>query len=88
MEKRFSTQQPHRVVKDGKGRIEIWDAADFDPWETLQWESVRVPRYRQHKPDGAVVQADRFTNLSKRKVVSLALYRMAKSRWEIENQGC
>jgi len=48
---------------------------------------VRVLRYRQHKPDGTVVQADWFTNLSKRKVVSLALYRMAKSRWEIENQG-
>lgn len=44
-------------------------------------------RYRQHKPDGTVVQADWFTNFSKRKVVSLALYRMAKSRWEIENQG-
>jgi hypothetical protein len=28
-----------------------------------------------------------ITNFSKRKVVSLALYRMAKSRWEIENQG-
>jgi len=50
-------------------------------------ETVRVIRYRQQKPDGAVVQADWFTNLPKRKVVSLALYRMAKSRWEIENQG-
>lgn len=43
-------------------------------------------RNRQHKPDGTVVQADWLTNFSKRKVVSLALYRMAKSRWEIENQ--
>ena len=87
VEKRFSAQRPHRVVKDGKTRIEIWDADDFDPWETLQWDTVRVIRYRQHKPDGSVVQADWFTNFSKRKVVSLTLYRMAKSRWEIENQG-
>ena len=87
VEKRFSAQHPHRVLKDGKTRIEIWDADDFDPWETLHWPTVRVLQYRQHKPDGTVVQADWFTNLSKRKVVSLALYRMAKSRWEIENQG-
>jgi Transposase DDE domain len=87
VERRFSAQRPHRVLKDGKTRIEIWDADDFDPWETLRWQTVRVLRYRQHKQDGTVVQADWFTNLSKRKVVSLALYRMAKSRWEIENQG-
>ena len=87
VEKRFSAQRPHRVFKDGQDRIEIWDADDFDPWETLRWETVRVLRYRQHKPDGAIVQADWFTNFSKRKVVSLSLYRMAKSRWEIENQG-
>ena len=87
VEKRFSMQPPHRILKHGKTRIEIWDADDFDPWETLQWETVRVLRYRQHNPDGTVVQADWFTNFSKRKVVSLALYRMAKSRWEIENQG-
>jgi hypothetical protein len=87
VEKHFSAQRPHRVLKDSKTRIEIWDADDFAPWETLRWQSVRVLRYRQHKPDGTVVQADWFTNLSKRNVVSLALYRMAKSRWEIENQG-
>ena len=87
VEKRFSAQPPPRVLKDGKIRIEIWDDDDFDPWETLHWPTVRVLRYRQHKPDGTVVQADWFTNFPKRKVVSLALYRMAKSRWEIENQG-
>jgi hypothetical protein len=87
VEKRFGSQPAQRVFKEGKDRIEIWDADDFDPWETLRWQTVRVLRYRQHKPDGTVVQADWFTNLSPRKVVSLALYRMAKSRWEIENQG-
>ena len=70
VEKRFCAQRPHRVLKDAKTRIEIWDADDFDPWETLQWETVRVLRYRQHKPDGTVVQADWFTNFSKPKVVS------------------
>lgn len=87
VEKRFSAQPPHRVLQDGQGRIELWDADDFDPWETLQWETVRVLRYRQHQPDGTVLQADWFTNFSKQKVASLSLYHMAKSRWEIENQG-
>ncbi|MBM4027366.1 MAG: transposase [Planctomycetes bacterium] len=87
VEKRFATQPPTRVYRDGKDRVEIWDAGDFDPWETLHWETVRVARYRQHKPDGSVVQAEWFTNLTTKKVGSLALYHMAKSRWEIENQG-
>lgn len=78
---------PTRVYRDGQHRVEIWDAEDFDPWETLDWEMVRVIRYRQRKPDGTVVQADWLTNFSSRKVGSLSLYHMAKSRWEIENQG-
>jgi hypothetical protein len=88
VEKRFSRQPPARVYRDGKERVEIWDAEDFDPWETLAWETVRVIRYRQHKPDGSVVQAEWLTDFPPRPVGSLALYRMAKSRWEIENQGC
>ena len=44
-------------------------------------------RYCPHHPDGTVVEAQWLTNLSKRKVPSLSLYRMARSRWEIENQG-
>ena len=87
VEKHFDTQPPTRVYRDGKDRVEIWDADDFDPWETLHWETVRVVRYRQHKPDGSVVQAEWFTNLPRGKVGSLSLYHMAKSRWEIENQG-
>ena len=31
VEKRFSQQRPHRVLKDGQTRIEIWDA---QAWET------------------------------------------------------
>jgi hypothetical protein len=87
VEKRFGSQPPTRVYRDGGDRVEIWDADDFDPWETLQWPTVRVLRYRQHKPDGTVIQADWLTNFPPGKVGSLSLYHMAKSRWEIENQG-
>ena len=59
---------------------------DFDPWETLDWETVRVFFYRQHKPDGKVVEAYWLTNASSR-VSPRSLFHMAKSRWEIENQG-
>jgi hypothetical protein len=86
-EKRFRSRPPTRTFKDGKDRVEIWDADDFDPWETLRWETVRVLRYRQHKPDGSVIEAYWLTNLPIRKVGGLSVYHMAKSRWEIENQG-
>jgi hypothetical protein len=87
VEKRFHRHRPTRVYRDGNDRVEIWDADDFDPWETLQWNTVRVIRYRQHKPDGTVVQAEWLTDFSPPQVGSLSLYHMAKSRWEIENQG-
>ena len=87
VEKSFGKQTPTRVYRDGKDRVEIWDDDDFDPWDTLHWPTVRVLRYRQHKPDGTVIEANWLTNLPLRKVGSLALYHMAKSRWEIENQG-
>mgnify|MGYP001567293838 CR=1 FL=1 len=86
-QKRFRSQPPKLRFRDGKDRVEIWDADDFDPWETLRWETVRVMRYRQYKPDGKVIEAYWLTNFSPRRVSSRTLYRMAKSRWEIENQG-
>ena len=67
--------------------MEVWDAADFDPWETLDWETVRVFFYRQHKPDGKVVEAYWLTNFPSSTVGPQSLFRMAKSRWEVENQG-
>jgi hypothetical protein len=85
-QKRF-TQPPHQVFRHGKDRVEIWDADDFDPWETLRWETVRVVRYRQHKPDGTVFEAYWLTDFSRRRVSSRAIFLMAKSRWEVENQG-
>jgi hypothetical protein len=87
VDKRFRSRPPTRVLHEHHQRIEIWDADDFDPWETLHWSTVRVIRYRQHKPDGSLVQADWLTDFSSRQLSSLSLYHMAKSRWEIENQG-
>jgi hypothetical protein len=86
-QKRFGSEAPHAVFRHGKDRVEIWDADDFDPWETLDWETVRVVRYRQHKADGTVVDAYWLTNFGKRRVSSREIFRIAKSRWEIENQG-
>jgi len=48
VERRFAAASPTRVYRDGKDRVEIWDADDFAPWETLRWDRVRVIRYRQH----------------------------------------
>ncbi len=53
----------------------------------MHWETVRVLRYRQYKPNGQVIEAYWLTNFSPRRVSSRTLYRLAKSRWEIENQG-
>jgi DDE family transposase len=84
---RFDGQPPHAVFQEGDDRVEVWDADDFAPWETLHWPTVRVLRYQQHKRDGTVVQAEWLTNFTVAKLGSLSFYRMAKSRWEIENRG-
>jgi len=84
--KRFS-RQPAKLSRWGRDRIEVWDADDFDPWESLRWPTVRVLYYRQHKPDGTVIEAYWLTNLSPQRVSTRSLFRMAKSRCEIENQG-
>src|ERR1019366_2984780 len=77
---RFDGQPPHAVFQEGDDRVEVWDADDFDPWETLDWPTVRVLRYRQHKPDGTVIQAEWLTDFSIAKLGSLSFYRIAKSR--------
>jgi len=86
-QKRFRHQPPHQVFRQGGDRVEIWDADDFDPWETLRWETVRVFFYRQHRPNGQVVEAYWLTDFPSSQVTRRTLYRLAKSRWEIENQG-
>lgn len=84
---RFGPMAPTATFQVGQDRVELWDADDFDPWATLRWPTVRVVRYRQHKPDGSVVEADWLTDWPTRQVGALSLYGLAKSRWEIENQG-
>jgi hypothetical protein len=84
---RFDGQPPQNVYQAGDDRIGVWDADDFAPWETLRWPAVRVLRYRQHKRDGTVVEAEWLTGFSIARLGSLSFYRIAKSRWEIENQG-
>jgi hypothetical protein len=85
--RRFARQAPHLTFRHGQDRVEIWDADDFDPWETLKWETVRVLFYRQHKPNGKIVEAYWLTSFRFRQVGSRSLFALAKSRWEIENQG-
>lgn len=84
---RFDGQPPQSVFQEGTDRVEVWDYDHFDPWEALDWPEVRVLRYRQHKRDGTVVQAEWLTDFSIAKLGSLGFYRIAKSRWKIENHG-
>ena len=86
-QKRFCHRPPDQVFRHGKDRVEIWDADDFDPWETLRWETVRVIRYRQYKPNGKVCEAFWLTDFPRHLASRRTLFRLAKSRWEIENQG-
>ena len=86
-QRRFTSKSPDLKFRDGGDRVEIWDADDFDPWTSLRWETVRVVFYRQHKPDGTIVEAYWLTDFTKSEAGSRAVYRMAKSRWEIENEG-
>jgi hypothetical protein len=86
-QKRFRPQDPHQVFRHGNDWVEIWDAGDFDPWDTLRWPTVRVIRYRQYKPNGKVNEAYWLTDFPRHRVSSRTLFLLAKSRWEIENQG-
>jgi len=85
--RRFEGTSPHHTFEIGTDRVELWDADDFDPWETLDWVTVRVLRYRQTRRDGTGCEAYWLTDWSTARVGPRALYGMAKSRWEIENQG-
>jgi hypothetical protein len=86
-EKRFLHQAPQQLFRHSRDGVEIWDADDFDPWDRLRWEMVRVVRYRQQKPNGKVYEAYWLTDFPRHWVSSRTIFRMAKSRWEIKNQG-
>jgi hypothetical protein len=86
-QKRFRSQPPKLTFRLGADRVDLWDAEDFDPWENLRWETVRVLFYRQHKPDGKIIEAFWLSDSPIQEVSSRVLFHRAKSRWEIENQG-
>lgn len=87
VEARFSQLPPTVTFQHGQDRIEVWDADDFDPWAALNWPTVRVMRYRQHKKNGVIIQADWLTDFPIAKLGTRSFFKLAKSRWEIENQG-
>jgi hypothetical protein len=66
VEKRFTGKCPHRMVKDGDEPRRVVGCRRLRSRETLEWDTVRVVRYRQHKPDGTVVQADWLIRLPAR----------------------
>ena len=86
-QQRFRRQSPTLTFRQGQDCVEVWDADDFHPWQTLRWTTVRVLRYRQHKASGEVVDAYWLTDFPSRRLSSRTLFQLAKSRWEIENQG-
>ena len=86
-ELRSRSQPLDLEFRDGTDRVEIWDADEFDPWESLRWDTVRVIRYRQHHLDGEIVEAYWLTSFSTRRMSRRCLHALAKSRWQIENQG-
>jgi len=61
-QQRFRSQLPQLYFEEGQHRVEVWDAEDFDPWESLQLQTVRVLRYRQFKPSGEGIEAYWLTN--------------------------
>ncbi len=63
---RFAPRPPTQLLQEGGEQVELWDAEDFDAWERLDWETVRVLRYRQHKPNGTTVDAYWLTNFPTR----------------------
>lgn len=85
-QKRFAGRPPTAVYDVGGESVEVWDAEDFPPWQGLDWSSVRVIRYRQYRRSGDIIEAYWLTNVSPRQVASRALYKICKSRWQIENR--
>ena len=84
---RFNSRPADRQIQHDGVTVEIWDDATFQPWEGLSWSSVRVLRYRYANRKGEVVDAYWLTDYPPESIGSDALFKLAKSRWEIENQG-
>lgn len=84
---RFNSRLPDTTIDHQGESVEIWDDETFQPWEGLEWKFVRVLRYRYRSPKGEIVDAYWLTDYSQQAISSMALFRLAKSRWEIENEG-
>lgn len=84
---RFNSRPADRQILHDGAAVEIWDDATFRPWEGLSWSSVRVLRYRYTSKKGEVVDAYWLTDYPPEAIGSEPLFKLAKSRWEIENQG-
>jgi hypothetical protein len=84
---RFNSRDSDTVIDRDGEPVEIWDDETFEPWEDLEWKFVRVLRYRYRSSKGDVVDAYWLTNYSQHDISSMSLFRLAKSRWEIENEG-
>jgi len=63
----------------GEDWIEVWDA--------LERRTVRVLRYRRHMKDGIVIETGWLSCFSIARLGTSSLFKRARSRWEIENQG-
>ncbi len=79
VETRFRQQPPTDTFLYGKDRSEVWEALD--------WSKVRAMRYRQPKKSGTIIPAEWLTNVSLAKFPDRSFFKLAKSRWQIENQG-
>jgi hypothetical protein len=84
---RFNSRAPDDVIDHHGQAVEIWTDETFEPWEGLEWKFVRVLRYRYRSPKGELVDAYWLTNYTQQSISSASLFRLAKSRWEIENEG-
>jgi len=49
-ERRFRSRPPDLEFREGDDHVQIWDGDDFDPWQSLQWETVRVIRIASTNP--------------------------------------
>jgi hypothetical protein len=57
VQRHFRTQPPTKVFNEGSDHVEVCDADNFDPWDTLRWERLYRLRYLHrglHRPRQAV----------------------------------
>jgi hypothetical protein len=85
VKKRFDRCASPLTIKHKNHRVELWDDDAFEPWDSCPSNSVRVIRYIQHTKPAPIV-AEWITNIPTKTVGTASVLKMAKSRWEIENQ--